>query len=159
MRMTKKMKMLIVIIAIASICFCVTAFWQQDIQKSILGEMKIKYVTDIDKVQLAQEDFLAEQLLSETDEIRLFQILSSTRKYNKAKDKSYLLNGSFLYSPKIYFDFDDDRHRIYWEYEAGIMYCDSIEGKRAIYYLEKENAVKLKELYEKYIDLRGVSRQ
>ena len=114
----------------------------------------------MDKVRLAQEDFFAAHDLSERDKFRLFSILSSTRKYDKNMDQNYLLDGSFLYSPSVHFDFDDDRHTIYWEYESGIIYCEGAEGKEESYYcLEEDNATKLKKMYEKYIDLRGVSRQ
>jgi hypothetical protein len=158
-KIIKKRKLIILAIAIVNICFCVIFFWRLNIKKSILGEIKIKQVSDMEQVRLAQEDFFAQKHLSKRDKYRLFQILSSTREYNKKKDEDYLLDGSFLYSPKVYFDFDNETYRISWEYKTGIMYCDSIGENRKTYYLKKENALKLKKLYEKYIDLRGVSHQ
>lgn len=130
-----------------------------NIKKSIWGTMGIDSVNDIDKVQLAQQDFRAEELLAKSDRIRLFYILSTTRKYDKTKDKTYVLNGSFLSYPIVHFEVDGEKQEIYWEYETGIIHYGGIEEKSVKYYLEEENAAELKELYEKYIDLRGVSRQ
>lgn len=154
MKILEKKKILVVSIVIVSVCLCTIFYWRQRIGKSVLGEMKIQYACDMDKVRLAQEDFFAAHDLSGRDKLHLFSILSSTRKYDKKRDKSYLLDGSFLYSPKVYFDFDNDRYTIYWKYDSGIIYCEGTEGKEeSYYYLEEDNAAKLKELYEKYIDL------
>ena len=51
---------------------------------------------------------------------------------------------------------------IYWEYKTGIMYYFSMEERKVKgekYYLEEDKAAKLKELFEKYINLQGVERQ
>lgn len=140
-------------------CFLCIAILHNSIEKSIWGAMGIDSVNDIDKVQLAQQDFRAEELLSKSDRISLFYILSTTRKYDKTKDKTYVLNGSFLSYPIVHFEVDGEKQEIYWEYETGIIHYGGIEEKSVKYYLEEENAAELKELYEKYIDLRGVSRQ
>lgn len=170
MQRKKKRNKLICILVIVSVCAGSVVFWQYSISKSILGETKVKYIADINKVQevqLAQQDFTAEKMLSKRDKLRLFQILCSTRKYNKKKDKSYLLDGYFLFSPKIYLCYDKDYSWykdgvIYWEYKTGIMYYFSMEERKVKgekYYLEEDKAAKLKELFEKYINLQGVERQ
>ena len=100
MKNIKKRKILIIVIVLVMVSLCFILFLQYSISKSILGETKVKYIVDINKVQevqLAQQDFTAEKMLSKRDKLRLFQILCSTRKYNKKKDKSYLLDGYFLF--------------------------------------------------------------
>ena len=170
MKNIKKRKIPIIVIVLVMVCLCFILFLQYSISKSILGETKVKYIADINKVQevqLAQQDFTAEKMLSKRDKLRLFQILCSTRKYNKKKDKSYLLDGYFLFSPKIHLSYGKDSSwykdgLIYWEYKTGIMYYFSMEERKVKgekYYLEEDKAAKLKELFEKYINLQGVGRQ
>ena len=111
MKNIKKRKIPIIVIVLVMVCLCFILFLQYSISKSILGETKVKYIVDINKVQevqLAQQDFTAEKMLSKRDKLRLFQILCSTRKYNKKKDKSYLLDGYFLFSPKIHLSYGKD---------------------------------------------------
>lgn len=167
MKNIKKRKIPIIVIVLVMVSLCVIVFLQHIISKSVLGETKVKYIADINKVQLVQQDFTAEKMLSERDKLRLFWILCSTRKYNKEKDKSYLLDGYFLFSPKIRLCYGEDYGWykdgiIYWEYKTGVMYYFSgeegkVKGEK--YYLEEDKAAKLKELFEKYINLQGVGRQ
>lgn len=172
MKNIKKRKIQIIVIVLVMVCLCFILFLQYSISKSILGETKVKYIVDINKVQevqLAQQDFTAEKMLSKRDKLRLFQILYSTRKYNKKKDKSYLLDGYFLFSPKIRLCYGKDYSWykdgfIYWEYKTGVMYyyyfsMEERKVKGEKYYLEEDKAAKLKELFEKYINLQGVERQ
>ena len=169
MKNIKKRKIPIIVIVLVMVSLCVIVFLQHIISKSVLGETKVKYIADINKVQLVQQDFTAEKMLSERDKLRLFRILCSTRKYNKEKDKSYLLDGYFLFSPKIRLCYGEDYGWykdgfIYWEYKTGVMYyyyfsMEERKVKGEKYYLEEDKAAKLKELFEKYINLQGVERQ
>ena len=171
MKNIKKRKIPIIVIVLVMVSLCVIVFLQHIISKSVLGETKVKYIADINKVQevqLVQQDFTAEKMLSERDQLRLFWILCSTRKYNKEKDKSYLLDGYFLFSPKIRLCYGEDYSWykdgfIYWEYKTGVMYYYFSMEERKVkgekYYLEEVKAAKLKELFEKYINLQGVGRQ
>ena len=82
MKNIKKRKIPIIVIVLVMVSLCVIVFLQHIISKSVFGETKVKYIADINKVQevqLVQQDFTAEKMLSERDKLRLFWILCSTR--------------------------------------------------------------------------------
>lgn len=64
MKNIKKRKILIIVIVLVMVSLCFILFLQYSISKSILGETKVKYIADINKVQevqLVQQDFTAEK--------------------------------------------------------------------------------------------------
>ena len=51
MKNIKKRKIPIIVIVLVMVCLCFILFLQYSISKSILGETKVKYIVDINKVQ------------------------------------------------------------------------------------------------------------
>lgn len=149
---------IILLLAFCGLIFVLMFYFKK--QNSIWSKADVNHFYKMKKVQLAQDDFLATEYLEPTDKMKLFLILCNTQKYNNAKDESYLLDGYHLSNPSIRFHIDDTRYILNWDYEKGIIhYSGTSDEKETYYYINKKNAAKLKKLFDKYINLQGVSRQ
>jgi len=145
----------IVLAVIMLICLITSGLFYWRVKSSILGEMGIRHVFEIEKVVLAQGDRVALERLDERDQRKLFIILSHTRKYDKSRDKPYLLDGSFLYGPGIFFANKPGQRGdlISWEYHEGIMeymYPGLPIKHSGKYYLDQKYAQELRVLFDKY---------
>lgn len=147
----------IMLVVVLIACLIILGLFYRRVRSSILGEIGIRHVLEIKKVRLTQGDRYAEDYLDESDQRKLFIILSHTRKYDKSRDKSYLLDGSFLYGPHISFASKPYRFgqgdRISWEYYKGILvyiYPGDTMKESAKYYLDQKYAQELRVLFDKY---------
>ncbi len=165
MKIMKKrwVKIACIMLTVALIaCFIAFGLFYWRVKHSILGEIGIDYVFDVEKICMTQDSGRPNGYLDQRDRKKLFMILSHTRKYDKQKDRPYLLEGNFLYGPFIKFrgkDFHDGQRGnwIHWDYHEGIFVYDYLEPEgdkewkhSRRYYLEKKYAQELRVLFDKY---------
>ena len=159
----KKQSKIMCIFLVVIVCVCLLASflfcWR--VKSSILGEMGIRHVFEINRICLSQYDYAAEEYLNKSDKRKLFVILSHTKKYNKDKHKPYLLEGTFLLHPSISFrnKASEQGDGIYWEYKEGILqytYPGDSGKKSGKYYLDKKYAQELRTLFDKYTIVGGI---
>ena len=148
----------ILLVFVMCLCLVLSFFCYQSMKDSIWGEVGLRRMFGTEKVYLVQWQYHAEEAVDRGDRIKLFFLLTHAKKYDKERDKAYLLDGYFLRNPKINFrkkkDDGDWGDTIFWEDKKGILYY--YQGKKKMeYYLEKKYAQELKELFEKYISLQG----
>ena len=164
MKILKKKWLKIVSIVLAVVLFAgliTSSLSYRKVKSSILGEMGIRHVFEINRICLSQYDYAAEEYLNKSDKRKLFVILSHTKKYDKDKHKPYLLEGTFLLHPSISFrnKASEQGDGIYWEYKEGILqytYPGNSGKKSGKYYLDKKYAQELRTLFDKYTIVGGI---
>lgn len=132
-----------------------TFYWR--VKSSILGEMGVSHIFDVNEVCLYQSDSPVIDYLNKRDRRNLFIILSHTKKYEEGRHKPYLLDGAFLHGPYMFFGNKPfgQKDMIRWWYQEGIFvytYPDRLQKRSCKYYLEKNYAQELKALFDKYTD-------
>ncbi|MCI8337654.1 MAG: hypothetical protein HFH62_03070 [Lachnospiraceae bacterium] len=158
----------ILLVVALTACFVASGLFYWRVKHSILGEIGIDYVFRVEKIRMtqysaycmAQDPGFRNGCLNQRDRKKLFMILSHTRKYDKNKDRPYLLDGRFLEGPDISFERENYQlgergDWINWDYLESTFVYYYPEQKRGEelkhgrkYYLEKKYAQELKALFE-----------
>ena len=146
----------IMLVVVLIACSIILGLFYWRAKQSILAERGIWNTFGIEKVFLCQGGGTAEGSLSKGDRRKLFMILLHTSRYDKEKDKPYLLDGAFLQGPSISFGDEPfgQEDMISWRNQEGIFiyYPDASPKHSCEYYLEKKYAQELKALFDKYTD-------